>query len=772
MKKCRPSKWVPWAFVGAGLPLLAAWAISTDGLKSDVANRALSAVSAEQPWAKIELSGRDATITGESTSAEAVAAVSKAVAETYGVRTVVTAATVVEPPKVVEPEPAPVVEAAPEPAPVVEVADTVAPALPAIAAIAADAKWPYAITGTFDQADTAKLTATVAGREYVLGRGAALTSDGKGTFTFAPAAKFAAGSYDIDFAAQDKAGNISTFKAASAIVVPVVEMAPAPAPADIVAPAAPVVSAIAPGAVWPYALTGTFDEADTKSFKATVAGREYVLGRGAALTSDGKGAFTFAPSAKFAPGTYDIDFTAQDAAGNISTMTAKAAVIVPEPAPMVVADTVAPAAPTLNPMSAEIVWPRVFTGTFDEKDTAKFAANLNGREYVLGRGAALTSDGNGTFTFAPSAKLAPGSYDIDFTAQDAAGNVSALKTNVVVPEPVVVAPPAPVVEAPAAASVINQLDLTGAPIIKGAWAKADTNTLNIAVGGKSYTLGKDANIASDDQGNWRLMPSTALADGTYDVTATTTVTGTDVTSVATGQIVVDATPPAAPTAMSVSANASPSSLTGTYDVAQSKTLKVVVPEINLTAELGAAGSPLTADAGGNWTLALAAPVAPGTYNVVVTAGDEHGRMVEDASTAEVIITAPEVVPPPPPVPYDCEAVMARIHDVFPMRFIYDKIDFAERFGVSVNQYAALLKDPRCATVKIEIAGHADERGSDGYNEDLAERRASAVRDMIVAAGVDTSRLTVASYGESQPLDTTLTEEGWAKNRRVEIKIVK
>ena len=107
-----------------------------------------------------------------------------------------------------------------------------------------------------------------------------------------------------------------------------------------------------------------------------------------------------------------------------------------------------------------------------------------------------------------------------------------------------------------------------------------------------------------------------------------------------------------------------------------------------------------------------------------------------------------------------------------MRFIYAKVDFAERFGTSVDQYAALLKDPRCAKITVEVAGHADERGDDAYNMGLGERRGTKVRDMLVQAGVDASRLTVMSYGESQPLDPASTEEAWAKNRRVEIRIVK
>ena len=71
-----------------------------------------------------------------------------------------------------------------------------------------------------------------------------------------------------------------------------------------------------------------------------------------------------------------------------------------------------------------------------------------------------------------------------------------------------------------------------------------------------------------------------------------------------------------------------------------------------------------------------------------------------------------------------------------------------------------------------MGGYADERGSDLYNEELAERRATHVRDMLVEAGVATDRLSVASYGESMPLNPGHDEAAWSVNRRVEIKIVK
>jgi len=71
------------------------------------------------------------------------------------------------------------------------------------------------------------------------------------------------------------------------------------------------------------------------------------------------------------------------------------------------------------------------------------------------------------------------------------------------------------------------------------------------------------------------------------------------------------------------------------------------------------------------------------------------------------------------------------------------------------------------TLKVEVAGHCDERGTTEYNMALGDRRAKAARDYCVAQGIDAQRLTAVSYGEEKPAVTGSTEEAWAKNRRAE-----
>lgn len=69
-------------------------------------------------------------------------------------------------------------------------------------------------------------------------------------------------------------------------------------------------------------------------------------------------------------------------------------------------------------------------------------------------------------------------------------------------------------------------------------------------------------------------------------------------------------------------------------------------------------------------------------------------------------------------------------------------------------------------VKIQLEGHCDERGTTEYNLALGQRRAEAVRDAMLALGVDRNRIETISYGSEVPLDPAHTEAAWAVNRRV------
>lgn len=75
-------------------------------------------------------------------------------------------------------------------------------------------------------------------------------------------------------------------------------------------------------------------------------------------------------------------------------------------------------------------------------------------------------------------------------------------------------------------------------------------------------------------------------------------------------------------------------------------------------------------------------------------------------------------------------------------------------------------------LRVEIGGHTDALGTNAYNLGLSQRRATSVRDHLVDRGIDGSRLLVEGYGENNPIADNETDEGRAKNRRVEFTVLK
>lgn len=74
-------------------------------------------------------------------------------------------------------------------------------------------------------------------------------------------------------------------------------------------------------------------------------------------------------------------------------------------------------------------------------------------------------------------------------------------------------------------------------------------------------------------------------------------------------------------------------------------------------------------------------------------------------------------------------------------------------------------------VRIRIAGHTDDRGSDAYNIALGQRRAAAAKKYLVDAGIAADRIETVSFGEDRPAMMGTGEENWSKNRRDEFEII-
>lgn len=103
-------------------------------------------------------------------------------------------------------------------------------------------------------------------------------------------------------------------------------------------------------------------------------------------------------------------------------------------------------------------------------------------------------------------------------------------------------------------------------------------------------------------------------------------------------------------------------------------------------------------------------------------------------------------------------------------FDFDKTTLKKESYEELAKVIDFLK--RNPTVEIEIAGHTDSKGSDEYNQKLSQGRTQAVVDYLISQGISARRLLATGYGESKPVDTNETEEGRAKNRRVEFTVLK
>jgi len=130
---------------------------------------------------------------------------------------------------------------------------------------------------------------------------------------------------------------------------------------------------------------------------------------------------------------------------------------------------------------------------------------------------------------------------------------------------------------------------------------------------------------------------------------------------------------------------------------------------------------------------------------------------------EVRVTPPgatAVVPEAPKAPAPAAVGASPLKDAF---FDFDKSALREDQKAALNEDVAWLKGN--AGAKVLIEGHCDERGTVEYNLGLGERRAKAVKDYLIAAGVAADRISIISYGKERPFVLGHDESAWKWNRR-------
>ncbi|TEL76759.1 OmpA family protein [Pseudomonas aeruginosa] len=117
----------------------------------------------------------------------------------------------------------------------------------------------------------------------------------------------------------------------------------------------------------------------------------------------------------------------------------------------------------------------------------------------------------------------------------------------------------------------------------------------------------------------------------------------------------------------------------------------------------------------------------------------------------------------------CPAVAEVVRVQLDVKFDFDKSKVKENSYADIKNLADFMKQYPSTSTTVE--GHTDSVGTDAYNQKLSERRANAVRDVLVNEyGVEGGRVNAVGYGESRPVADNATAEGRAINRRVEAEV--
>ncbi len=116
-----------------------------------------------------------------------------------------------------------------------------------------------------------------------------------------------------------------------------------------------------------------------------------------------------------------------------------------------------------------------------------------------------------------------------------------------------------------------------------------------------------------------------------------------------------------------------------------------------------------------------------------------------------------------------EIAAARAAFTVPVYFDYDKSDIRDDQKATLEAKLPIFQaNP---DMRIRVAGHTDNRGSDEYNLALGQRRAAEVKQYLIARGIAEGRIDVVSFGEERPAVAQDNEDAWAKNRRDEFEII-
>ncbi len=170
----------------------------------------------------------------------------------------------------------------------------------------------------------------------------------------------------------------------------------------------------------------------------------------------------------------------------------------------------------------------------------------------------------------------------------------------------------------------------------------------------------------------------------------------------------------------------------------------------------------------------------------INARNVHGvRTVDNQLT--VAAPEPVVEPKPEPVPepesikeliqqpklealpeYTCQQDFDALLSINEIHFATNSADIDASSNNLLNELIEVAN--QCPEARIEIGGHTDSRGSDNYNLNLSQARASSVMNYLISNGIEASRLSAVGYCETNPIADNDSEKGLAKNRRIKFNV--
>ena len=117
---------------------------------------------------------------------------------------------------------------------------------------------------------------------------------------------------------------------------------------------------------------------------------------------------------------------------------------------------------------------------------------------------------------------------------------------------------------------------------------------------------------------------------------------------------------------------------------------------------------------------------------------------------------------------DSATTGARSTLLAPVYFDYDASELRDDSRAALEAKLPIMT--RFREVRVRVAGHTDDRGSDEYNLALGQRRAASVKRFLSERGVDEARVEIVSFGKERPTCEDQAESCWSRNRRAEFEV--